>query len=168
MSPLDRILSTPLKSKGRNVMTLTGGYAVAAVNSHMNDVEAYAALFAASVEMLESLKFAVARVKLSSNPILSEWLPDAEKIIAKAEGQVIRADGKTPPTSFAYSPWRHGGWYVNNVRYPSGACGCVSRNYTDKKWRIACDPRPFEEQPTFKSRDEAALAEWYLANGEGQ
>lgn len=30
-----------------------------------------------------------------------------------------------------YSSWRHGGWYVHNVRYPSGACGCVSNNYPD-------------------------------------
>ena len=69
------------------------------------------------------------------------------------------------PTSFSYSPWRHGGWYVNNVRYPNGAIGCVSRNYPDKKWRIACDPRG-DNAPTFKSRDEAALAEWHLINSQ--
>lgn len=68
------------------------------------------------------------------------------------------------PTAFDYSRWRHGGWYVHNVRYPSGAIGCVSRNYPDGKWRIVCDPRPFDEQPTFKTRDEAALAEWRLVN----
>lgn len=50
----------------------------------------------------------------------------------------------------------------HHVRVPSGAVGCVSRNYKDRKWRIACDPRPFEEQPTFKTRDEAATAEWHL------
>lgn len=65
-----------------------------------------------------------------------------------------------------YSKWRHGGWYVHNVRYPSGACGCVSNNYPDKKWRIACDDRRTElGQPgdfTFKSRDEAARAEHEL------
>jgi hypothetical protein len=60
---------------------------------------------------------------------------------------------------FSYSPWRHGGWYVHEVRHPSGACGCVSRNYEDRKWRIVCDPRPFEEAPTFSSRDEAAQGE---------
>jgi hypothetical protein len=69
-------------------------------------------------------------------------------------------------TTFTYSPWRHGGWYVHDVRYPNGACGCVSRNYEDRKWRIVCDPRPFDERPTFKTRDEAARAEWDLANGE--
>lgn len=58
-----------------------------------------------------------------------------------------------------YSPWRHGGWYVDNVRYPSGAVGCVSNNYADKKWRIVCDPRPFDEAPTFTTRDAAARAE---------
>ena len=64
--------------------------------------------------------------------------------------------------NFTYSPWRHGGWYVDNIRYPSGAVGCVSRNYRDRKWRIVCDPRRFEQQPTFKSRQEEAMAEWNL------
>ena len=67
-----------------------------------------------------------------------------------------------PPATFTYDRWRHGGWYVGEVSYPSGACGCVSRNYEDRKWRIACDPRPFPEQPTFRSRDEAARAEYRL------
>jgi hypothetical protein len=56
-----------------------------------------------------------------------------------------------------YAPWRHGGWYVTNVRWPSGAVGCVSRNYHDRKWRIVCDKR--DPAPTFRSRDEAARAE---------
>lgn len=67
-----------------------------------------------------------------------------------------------PPKAFLYDRWRHGGWYTN-VYYPSGACGCVSRNYDDKKWRIACDPRPFDQRPTFPNRDAAALGEWELA-----
>jgi hypothetical protein len=58
-----------------------------------------------------------------------------------------------------YEKWRHGGWYVINIRYPRGAAGCVSNKYDDKKWRIVCDPRPFEEKPTFKTRDAAARAE---------
>lgn len=65
-----------------------------------------------------------------------------------------------------YSRWRHGGWYVHNVRYPSGAIGCVSRNYPDKKWRIACDDRRDElggaGDFTFSSRDAAARAELAL------
>ncbi len=64
--------------------------------------------------------------------------------------------------TFQYSRWRHGGWYVDNIRYPSGACGCVSRNYPDRKWRIVCEPRQFELRPTFKTRDQAAEAEWLL------
>jgi len=64
--------------------------------------------------------------------------------------------------NFEYSQWRHGGWYVHNVRYQNGACGCVSNNYDDKKWRIVCDPQPFEETPTFETRDEAAMAELLL------
>lgn len=71
-----------------------------------------------------------------------------------------------PPTEFAYEHWRHGGWTVFNIHYPSGAVGCVSNNYHDKKWRIAFDPRPFEKQPTFRTRDEAALAEWLLVRRE--
>jgi hypothetical protein len=67
-----------------------------------------------------------------------------------------------------YEPWRHGGWYVTNVRYPSGAVGCVSRNYGDRKWRIACDPRDgsFPGGPndhTYPSREAAARAERDIA-----
>lgn len=69
---------------------------------------------------------------------------------------------------FTYSRWRHGGWYVHGVRYPGGACGCVSRNYEDSKWRIVCDPRPFEERPTFKTRADAAMAEWVLAREQSE
>lgn len=58
-----------------------------------------------------------------------------------------------------YTPWRHGGWYTN-ARYPSGACGCVSRNYPDGKWRIVCDSRPDAyEKHTYPNRDAAARAE---------
>lgn len=55
-----------------------------------------------------------------------------------------------------YSRWRHGGWYVDNCVYPSGAVGCVSNNYPDKKWRIVCGP----QEITFSSRDDAAKAEY--------
>lgn len=66
--------------------------------------------------------------------------------------------------TFTYSRWRHGGWYVHNVRYPGGAVGCVSRNYPDKKWRIVCDPRRMaHSMHVYKSRDEAARAEMKVA-----
>lgn len=68
---------------------------------------------------------------------------------------------------FAYERWRHGGWYVGRIRYPSGACGCVSSNYPDKRWRIVCDSRRRDLSAvgdvTFRSRDEAARAEQALA-----
>jgi hypothetical protein len=64
---------------------------------------------------------------------------------------------QTAENTFEYSKWRHGGWYVLNVRYPSGAVGCVSRNYPDRKWRIACDRRP--DDHTYPNRDAAARAE---------
>ena len=66
----------------------------------------------------------------------------------------------------SYSRWRHGGWYVDNLRYPTGAIGCVSRNFRDRKWRIVCDPRPFAEQPTYPDRDAAARAEQVLVDHE--
>ncbi len=60
-----------------------------------------------------------------------------------------------------FSHWRHGGWYVNNVCYPSGAIGCVSNNYTDKKWRIVCGPHRL----TFSTRNDAAKAEYAMVSG---
>jgi hypothetical protein len=74
-----------------------------------------------------------------------------------------------PPATWepAFSRWRHGGWYVHNVRYPCGAIGCVSRNYPDRKWRIVCDSRRSElgteGDITFPNRDAAARAEYALA-----
>lgn len=63
----------------------------------------------------------------------------------------------------SFSKWRHGGWYVHSVRYPSGACGCVSNNYDDRKWRIACDTREdAHELYTYPSRKAAADAEYVL------
>lgn len=59
-----------------------------------------------------------------------------------------------------YERWRHGGWYVLNIQYPSGAVGCVSRNFPDRKWRIVCDPRSGGH--TYPSRDAAARAEYAL------
>lgn len=61
-----------------------------------------------------------------------------------------------------YSKWRHGGWYVNNVRYPNGAVGCVSNNYDDHKWRIACG----DYNVTYPTRDAAARAERQIAAAE--
>lgn len=80
------------------------------------------------------------------------------------EGALRLADLSRP---FSYERWRHGGWYVGGVRYPSGACGCVSSNYPDRKWRIACDQRRLNlNEPgdvTFRSREKAARAEQALA-----
>jgi hypothetical protein len=66
-----------------------------------------------------------------------------------------------------FTPWRGGGWYVSNVRYPNGSTGCVSNKFADKKWRIVCDPRRGNLGDvgdfTFKSRTDAAEAERELA-----
>ena len=51
----------------------------------------------AAPELLDALKFAVARVTLANeegNPILSAWLPGAQDAISKADG---RAHAPTPP-----------------------------------------------------------------------
>lgn len=70
----------------------------------------------------------------------------------------------------SFSQWRHGGWYVSNVQYPSGSTGCVSQNYDDGKWRIVCDPRRNrlgeEGDYTFPTRDAAARAERDLADAQ--
>jgi hypothetical protein len=63
-----------------------------------------------------------------------------------------------------FEAWRHGGWYVSNICYPSGASGCVSANYSDKKWRIVCEntgPGTIGDV-TYASRKEAAYAELAL------
>jgi hypothetical protein len=64
--------------------------------------------------------------------------------------------------TFTYERWRHGGWYVDQVHYPSGAVGCISRNWSeDKKWRIVTevDCVGFDKARTFANRDECAAAE---------
>lgn len=95
----------------------------------------------------------------------------ADVLVKDPEGRtnVLTSDGHRCATieelsagewSPVFSPWRHGGWYVDNVRYPSGAVGCVSRNYADKRWRIVCDSREnAHELYTYPSRDAAARAE---------
>jgi len=56
---------------------------------------------------------------------------------------------------FTYSKWRHGGWYVPEVRYPSGACGCVGRNAAGRWVAVSAD-----WLGEFKTRGGAARAEW--------
>ena len=81
---------------------------------------------------------------------------------AKSKIMTTKINDWTP----IFSRWRHGGWYVKNIQYPSGACGCVSNNYPDKKWRIACDDRRNdlgdEGDYTFPTRHAAACAEFAL------
>ena len=55
-----------------------------------------------------------------------------------------------------YSEWGDT-WYVNNLRYPNGAVGCVARG-ANGGWAIACHPDAGE----FPARDEAADAEYRL------
>ncbi len=73
-------------------------------------------------------------------------------------------------SDLSYEKWRHGGWYVHGVQYPSGAIGCVSNNYPDRKWRIVCDSRRTdlgaEDDHTYPTRVMAARAEQELAKAE--
>jgi hypothetical protein len=79
-------------------------------------------------------------------------------------GPIMSNDNSPDVWTPRYETWRHGGWYVMNVRYASGAVGCVSRNYADRKWRIVCDERTnAHELHTYPSRDAAARAERELA-----
>ena len=61
----------------------------------------------------------------------------------------------------AYSSWRNGGWYVNNLFYPSGAVGCIvsARHTEDGLFRIACDPRPADKQVGYRTREAATYVE---------
>lgn len=63
----------------------------------------------------------------------------------------------------AYSHWRHGGSYVDNIVYPSGAAGCIAsaRHTTSGRFEIACPPSRYEGG--FKTRDAAAYAEAQIA-----
>jgi len=83
--------------------------------------------------------------------------------------EALDTDQAWSPT---FSKWRHGGWYVTNVRYPTGALGCVSNNYADGQWRIVCDSRRNGlNEPgdfTFATRDAAAKAERELVRIEAQ
>lgn len=65
---------------------------------------------------------------------------------------------------FTYTKWRHGGWYVHGVRYPSGAIGCVAK-LDNGRWCIACDARP-GDLVTYATREAAAAAEYALAQAE--
>ena len=71
-----------------------------------------------------------------------------------------------PSRPLSYELARHGGWYVSGVRYPDGACACVSGNHPDSKWRIVRDSqREGLNAPgnkTYRTRDEAARAEQAL------
>ncbi|GGT04625.1 hypothetical protein GCM10010156_73050 [Planobispora rosea] len=91
---------------------------------------------------------------------------DPEPFIpAGAEEDDRKDGGREEDWTPQFERWRHGGWYVTNIRYPSGAVGCVSRNYPDGKWRIACDPRPDGHSHTYPTRDAAARAERDLVQG---
>lgn len=105
-----------------------------------------------------------------------EWIPstfDIEVAKEMMETRILRALFKTEIIEFAqlkwtpiYSPWRHGGWYISNLKYPSGSIGCVSNNFPDSRWRIVCDSRRLNlNEPgdySFNSRDDAAWAEFEL------
>lgn len=106
------------------------------------------------------------RVFVSTRPI-------AEKVRAKirAGDEITTADFQPAPDADpaeswvpVFTPWRHGGWYVVNLRYPSGAVGCVAKR-DDGKWMVACDER--SEPPTFANRELAAREERRLVLAKG-
>lgn len=95
-----------------------------------------------------------------SRELVSGWSPGPGGLYLSPLAVAKHRMSGEPPAAFTYDEWRHGGWYVAETLWPDGGCGCVSRNFADHKWRFVCDPRPFDEQPTFKNRDDAARGEW--------
>lgn len=95
--------------------------------------------------------------------VIVSFIKDAAKSFSMCLFNITDALDISENWEPAYSKWRHGGWYVRNVQYPSGCCGCVSNNYEDGAWRIVCDDRRQALGQagdfTFKTRDEAARAE---------
>lgn len=59
-----------------------------------------------------------------------------------------------------YEPWRHGGSYVSNIVYPSGAVGCIvsARHSATGRFHVACGPAELTEVK-HKTRRAAAFAE---------
>lgn len=100
--------------------------------------------------------------------------PVAEHIRTKVKAgqEITSADFQPPantPVGDLWTPefgerWRHGGWYVTNLQYPSGGIGCVAKR-DDGRWMVACDSR--ENPPTYPNREAAARAERVLVLAEG-
>lgn len=128
--------------------------AIAFTNCFGEPVSETIGLTVSEIRLIEGISIApYFRVKAESSDGFG-YVEGAEHYFAAAELPQNRSEWQ--PT---FSAWRHGGSYVDNLRYPSGAVGCVSRNYPDHKWRIACDNRPFDARPTFPNRTAAAFGE---------
>lgn len=101
---------------------------------------------------------------------MAEHFVETGMVGSKEAGLVYARMLADHESELSFERWRHGGWYVHGVHYPSGAVGCVSNNYTDGKWRIVCDPRRNEPggegDYTFPNRLLAARAEQELAKSE--
>lgn len=67
-----------------------------------------------------------------------------------------------PPAAQQWTPQYKaagpGRWFVLNIRWPSGTCGCVRRS-DDGRWRIEED----QQSLPYPTRDAAARAEQQLA-----
>lgn len=116
------------------------------------------------IELVSHVATTGALFKQSIINALSETNPQSQ-VVAGAVTQLLAElnevvqGAPVTPWEPVFSDWRQGGYYVSNLRYPNGAVGCVSNNYHDGKWRIVCDKRPFDERPTFATREAAAHAE---------
>lgn len=68
-----------------------------------------------------------------------------------------------PPAPIVFRPWEvngtRRGFYVPQVRFPSGGIGCVTNDTADGKWRIVSAPKGLEPgNPGYASFDTAAQA----------
>lgn len=73
-----------------------------------------------------------------------------------------------PPARFRYRQARSGravvGWYIREVQHFTGVSGYVSNHYPDRRWRVSGNTPSPAGQPSYATRNEAALAEWQLAS----
>lgn len=93
-------------------------------------------------------------------------IPREDRERALIRYRTFRAEIDSGTWKPSYSRWEHGGSYVNNVVYPSGAVGCISspRHTGSGRYEIAFAPEDHNE--TDASRGEAARAEAQLAIAE--
>lgn len=86
----------------------------------------------------------------------AEWEECVNRPARLARRERMERDDWEP----TFSPWRHGGSYVDNITYPEGAVGCIvsARHTYSGKFQIACGPSEVVDEK-YSTRRAAAFAE---------